>query len=102
MNFYASFFWVGILLFLIAAFKDYLLNRTKTLTTLLFCLTLASSHSLIHARANEPFTSISILSSLPAKENSVLSDIGNSKLLIGPENDRILRGLAKIFDKETV
>lgn len=102
MNFYASFFWVGMLLFLIAAFKDYLLNRTKTLTTLLFCLTLASSHSLIHGRKNEPFTSISILSSLPAKENSVLSDIGNSKLLIGPENDRILRGLAEIFDKETV
>jgi hypothetical protein len=102
MNFYTSFFWVGLLLFLITVFKDYLINRTKTVTTFLFCLTLASSHSLIHGRKHEPFCSINLHSAIDANKHTTLSYIGKSQLMIGSENDRMLKALTNIFDPETV
>jgi hypothetical protein len=102
MNFYTSFFWVGMLLFLITVFKDYLVNRITTVTTFLFCLTLASSHSLIHGRNYEPFYSIDLHSAITAKELTAHSTVGRSQLRIGTENDRLLKFLTKIFDNETV
>lgn len=100
MNFYACFFFIAILFFTCNFFKIWAQNSIIQISFLLLALLMGSSHSFLNGRINNPFYSLDHLCSLPADKNEAWALFGESRLMIGHKNKKVIDEITSVFTSD--
>lgn len=97
MNFYACFFFIAILFFTCNFIKTSTQNSIVQISFLLLALLIGSSHSFLNGRINNSFYSLNHLCSLPAYKNKTWALFGESRLMIGHKNKKVIDEIISVF-----